>query len=471
MSMLNSPELEPRLSVGQHISYAAPIMMVTFLLSPLGVVQGLYAKYFGISLSTIATVLLISRLFDALTDPLIGYWSDRYQTQFGTRKPFVLFGGLLFSISSYCLYVPIDVSVVGGERVVSASYFLIWLLLFYFAWTLVEIPHMAWGSEIALNSHAKNKLYSLRAMAGNLGTFFFYLVPFLPFFTSRDLTPQTLQWTALIAGGLMIPALYVCIHRTPSGERKPYRPVGRSDLRSLIHEIQSNKPMLSFFVAFFLFSCGSGMWFTLIFIFIDSYLILGQHFAGLTIIALLVSSAMLPGWYHLANRLGKKWVLGLGAMFYGMGAFLTGLLEPSEVSVVGLALVLILAYLSGGPAIGPSLLSDLIDYSAWRTRRERSATYFALYAFVLKAALALGGAMGLGIAGGFGFNPAAEIHSEDAVWGLRLATSWLPAALMLASMLFIYFIPINTRRHKIVRRRLDAYAAREPKQSTKLFIH
>ena len=83
-----------------HLAYAAPVCGIYFLMGSLGLLQGIYAKYFGMPLSTIALVLFVSRLFDAISDPIIGYWSDRVYACTGSRKPFVVCGVLLFIISS-----------------------------------------------------------------------------------------------------------------------------------------------------------------------------------------------------------------------------------------------------------------------------------------------------------------------------------------------------------------------------------
>ena len=188
-----SPLPARSLNLTHHLSYVAPIMMLTFLWGPIGILQGIYAKYFGVALTTIATVLLVSRLFDAVTDPLIGYWSDRYQERKGSRKPFILLGGLFFVNSSYFLYVPIDPSDIDSSTEVSGLYFLVWFLLFYLSWTFLEVPHIAWAAELATESKERNKIYSLRSMATLLGILCFYLVPFLPFFPTREFTPHTLQ--------------------------------------------------------------------------------------------------------------------------------------------------------------------------------------------------------------------------------------------------------------------------------------
>ena len=62
------------------IAFAMPLIGVTLLLGPvIAVLGGIYAKYYGLSLTSIAAVILAAKLFDAVTDPLIGYYSDRWR--------------------------------------------------------------------------------------------------------------------------------------------------------------------------------------------------------------------------------------------------------------------------------------------------------------------------------------------------------------------------------------------------------
>ena len=196
MTQSNKP-----LSSAQAMAYAAPMISVAFLLGPFVIVQGIYAKYFGLSLTVIGAVVLIARLFDAVTDPLIGYFSDRYQRRTGSRKLFIISGCLLFIVSSYFLYTP--------SEGVSAVYFLLWFLAFFLSWTVFEIPHLAWGAELTPHSQARNTLYSFRLAGTLVGQFLFYCVPLFPFFDSNEFTPQTLKWSVFSAGLLMLPLLFL----------------------------------------------------------------------------------------------------------------------------------------------------------------------------------------------------------------------------------------------------------------------
>ena len=69
-------------------AYGAPSFAQAFIHGPaISVLQGIYAKFFGLSLQEIAFVILLSRIFDAVNDPIVGFLSDRYRARHGTRKP------------------------------------------------------------------------------------------------------------------------------------------------------------------------------------------------------------------------------------------------------------------------------------------------------------------------------------------------------------------------------------------------
>ena len=448
------------IGVCEKLLYALPVLGTAFLMGSLTILQGIYAKYFGLSLTTIASVLLISRLFDTLTDPLIGYWSDRYCASGGGRKPFVIAGGVLLIISSYFLYIP--------PANVDAVYFLGWFLVFYLAFTLFEIPHLAWGGELSANSQEKNKVFGWRAASAFMGALLFFAMPLLPIFETNAFTPETMKWSVLAAGLLLLPMLYTCIKKVPDGGvehvsiQSNVAGAEKENFRVLLLSIISNVPFLWFLAAFFFVGTGIGMWFTLVFLFVENFLGLGQKFAVVYVISFSVSILTLSVWSKLADYWGKQVVWSIAMLIIVIGLICTGMLTPEDASELPLLLCMCVIY-SGFAAVtvmAPSLLADIIDYGTWKFDRDRAGTYFSLYTLVTKANLAIGGALGLGIAGWYGFDATAVDHSVDAVFGLRLAISWLPALLVLLSIIFILLIPINARRHAVIRRCLDSRTRR-----------
>lgn len=456
-------EPDKPLNLTSGLAYALPTMATSFLLGPIAILQGIYAKYFGMALTTIALIVLVARLFDAVTDPVIGYISDKHQQRFGSRKIFVVIGGGLFILSSYFLYVPLISGTSGVYGSVSPIYFLSCFLAFYFSWTLFEIPHLAWGGEIASNSEEKTKIYGLRALTTYVGTLLFFSVPLVPYFDTSEFTPETLAWSVLTAGLLMFPLLLFCIVTVPNGRASESNfdkssCSKNSKFATSIKAVFSNRPLLLFVSAFFFAGTGVGMWFGLMFIFVDVYLGLG-HKLSLTFLLSYGASILTLGlWYKLANGLGKNIAWGLGMLLVVLGFLGTGSLIPSESS--WLLLLLCMVFINGGVAasvaLAPSLLSDIIDYGNWKFGQDYGATYFSLYTLVGKANIAIGGGLGLAIAGGYGFDPSSTVQSGEALFGLRFSIAWLPALVTFASIGFILLTPLDARRHATIRRRLNA---------------
>ena len=374
------------------ISYSLPVLPLMFLFGPIGVLQGLYAKYFGLSLTTIATVLLIARLFDAVTDPIIGYFTDRHCARGGSRKPLVVSACILFMISSWFLYTP--------PVNVSAYYFLTWFLAFYLAYTLFEIPHLAWGNDLAAGTRDKNILYSLRSFCLMLGGFLFYGMPLLPVFSTNEITPETLKWSVVAACMMMLPLLYLSITHTPdtpSAVAHSHEPTGKHHLKLVLRSIVANRPLAILLLAVICTFFGGGMMNVLLFIFVDAYLGLGDKFVLAYMISFSASLLFIKIWYHTANRCGIQatWVLAITVMCIGITG--VGLLSPDDSDFTSLLLSIVLV-LGGSAAISitaPSLLSNIADYGIWKFGTDRSATYFSLYTLLNKTVNALGGGSGI----------------------------------------------------------------------------
>lgn len=435
-------------SLPQGVAYSLPVFVTSFLATPsLAILPSIYAKHFGLALTTIAIIMMVGRLFDAITDPIIGYLSDRYTSRTGTRKPWVIIGGVCFVISGYYLFTP--------PADVSASYFLVWFLAFYLSWTLIEIPHMAWGGELASSSSEKTNIYGLRFIAVSAGALIFYVMPLLPFFETNEFTPETLRWIALVTAALMLPLLYLCVKTVPDG-RYIAESQRSETLHTILNSIIGNKPLLIFLCSYFFAGIGIGMWVGTSFIFIDTYLSLGEKYPAVLSIAVFSGILSVRLWSKLADWLGKKltWAVGMAmlAMAYGSFAFL----QPDNASLIRLSVTTCFVVIGSTSMniFAPALISDIVDYGMWKFGVNRGATYFAAYTFMTKANIGIGTALGLGIAGWFGLDPVATTQSAHSVFGLHLATAYTPMTLVLASIIFIVLIPINASRHAVIQRRL-----------------
>lgn len=464
------------LSYKHCLSYCAPIIVCLWLVSPIGIIQGIYAKYYGLSLATLAWVILAARVFDAITDPIIGYYSDRHYRLAGTRKPFVLAGGLLLIVSSYFLYVPTDIEGIGAGSTskISTTYFIVWFFAFYLAYTVIEIPHVAWASDLAKTADEKSKIYSFRGAVAYIGMFIFFGIPLLPIFETNEITPVTLEVSVVLAGVIMLPLLYFCIAKTPSGainsgsevaqlKKQSSRSGQKQYWRIGLESVIGNRPILIFYGAYLMAGFGAGMWFGLIFLYVDSYLGMGAQFAQMFLIAFAIGTIAVPMWCKLSMIFGKRFVLASGVALQLVSYIYTGILTPGEVNfweLISLKMVNTIGS-SSILAIAPAMLSEIIDFSKWKFRAENTAIYYALQTFFTKINVGLGMALSLAVAGWYGFDATTTAQSQEGIVGLMMSMVWIPSGFAAIAIVLFLLNPINARRHNIIRRRLEFRTFRE----------
>ena len=441
------------INLRQSLAYAAPTAAVYFLFGPIFILQGIYAKYYGLTLTTIASVIFLANIFDAVTDPLIGNFSDRYYRKTGSRKPFIIIGGLLCIVTSYFLYVP--------PEYVTGWMFFGFYIAYYLSLKLFDIPHLAWPSKLTESPKVRNKLYGLRSFMMFFGGLLYFSVPQLPIFETTEFTPETLEISVAIGALLLLPALYMCVRGVPDKHLPITNKANGYQINSssILKIIFSNKPLIILLVAVLLSGCGLGMWASLSFIYIDAYLELGSQFSIIYVVSLATNMLALGVWYKSANRFGNVATWLAGIVLIVIGIFCMQLLIPGNTTIGFYQLLLVMILINIGIASNnimiPSLLSGVIDYGRWKFRVDFGGTYFSILTMTTKINLAIANMVALGVAGWYGFNPGSDNYTAENIFGLHLAITWIPSVLIVFSIIIILMIPTNSRRQEIILKRLN----------------
>jgi len=432
----------------QLLAYAAPVCSMVFLWIPtLSILPGLYAKYFNLKLTAVASVLLLSRVVDAVADPLVGYLSDRHRVAGGSRKTWVIAGGLALSVSSYFLFSP--------DPPVSYFYYLIWSLSFYLAWSLIDIPHAAWGAELVDDYNGRTQVYGYRSISLYIGLVAFSVLPFLPVFDGKEYTPQTLRGAVFIGAAFMLVALAASALIAPDG--KSVQTQSQDSFREVVSSIVRNRPLLHFMATYFSFSLSYGMWTGLIFVYLDRYLNLGAKTAVIFLIFGMAALLSTPLWVRLVAKSSKSAVLASGIALFVVSLFCYQFIRPTTAWWIPLLTSCgVYVGVAAFSLLAPAILADVVDYGVLKFNRNRGSTYFALLTLSFKASSGLGAGLALGLTGYLGFDATSTVQSHTAIVGLRIGLIWLPALLGLIAFVLALLTPISKRRHEIIRQRLES---------------
>lgn len=149
-----------------------------------------FTNIFGLTVADTAMLMLIARLFDVVTDPLMGSLADRTQSRWGTYRPWLIFGAVPFGIVFACLLHTPEFGIVG-KRVWAYSFYLIMMAMY----TAVNVPYGSLLGVMTDDDNEKNQFSSFR-MVGAYAMGFVTLLAF-PYIQQIVGHPETKQYTVI----------------------------------------------------------------------------------------------------------------------------------------------------------------------------------------------------------------------------------------------------------------------------------
>lgn len=435
------------------VSFALPSILQGFMHGPAtNFIQGIYAKHVGLSLAAIGSAVLITRIFDAITDPAIGYLSDRSFARSGTRKPWIAIGTLITVTSLWFLYRP------GSD--VTIVYFTFWFMMAYLGWTVTEIPYRAWSVELTSAYERRTQLSSLLAMGTYGGTILFYLLPIaseaIGVTPDRQVNLSTLGNAAVIIAFAMPLVNLYTLWVVPDG--RPVRdPAAGLSVRDAIADVLRNKPMLVFAGVFIFQGTATGMIQGVTYLYIENHLRLENSLAVLLVMTLPVAFLSIPfwGWACVRFQKHRAWSVALILSAFGYLAFIFIPAGGQGFFAIVAANLLVFFAASATWVAPPAIIGDIADYGRMRSGTDLSGAYFSVYTLLQKSMSGIGVAVSFYILAYFGFDAGSNVQTVAGTTGLLLAMSVAPAVLVACAAVLIWRFPIDREQHAEILAALD----------------
>lgn len=412
-----------------------------------------YTDVVGVDIALMGHVLLAARLFDAVTDPLMGWVSDRTRSPFGRRRPYILLGSLALSVSLYQLFTP------PADAGSNASYFAVWLVSLFLFWTVITVPYEALGPELTFDYHARTRLFAVRDGLLIAGTLAAAASPMLlrQWFGLPE-TPagerRLFFWIAAVYAPLVVLSCWCCVHflREASGA-----PGSRGEIRRFsLSSIRRNRPFGILLASYTLSALGSNLPATLILYYVEY--VLHSTRADLFLLLYFVTGIVfLPAWTLASRRFGKKsaWLaaMGINTLTFVWVFFL----GPGDELYYGLLVVGSGVGFGATLALPSAIQADVIDYDELLTGVRQEGQYVGLWTIAKKLAAAVGVGAGLTVLGWAGYTPGA-VQPPEVVTALKILYALVPCLCNLAGFVIALAYPIEPQVHRAIR---EAVARRQ----------
>ncbi len=447
MSQAEQSQEPRRLSRRTLFYYGLADMPIQMAAVPVAAfVPNYYAQDLGISMAAVGLMLLLSRSFDAVTDPLIGWLSDRTNTRWGRRRVWMLASVPILMLAIYKLFMP-------DPEQVSATYLLAWLVILWLGWTMLFIPYYAWAAELSPEYNERSRITGWRSSLGLAANVVSKLVPVLAIFCcAYGGTRETL----FLVGGMTLILLPATVGLTVAmvPEGKDFIPA-RMPLLPGLRIMWRNGPFKRLVAAFFVNQLGTSISTALIVFYVRSVLQDDEK----TILQLLVYYAFnlcgIPFFVRYSSVVGKHraWCYALLLFSFFMLGYL--LLGAGDFYWM-LPITAVTGFLAGSFWVIPnSMKADVIDIDRLESGEDRTAWYFAVWSLATKVALSVGPAIALGLLSLTGYVPAAEAGTDEgSTLGLKLLFVFGPSTGFLLTALIAWRYPLTEPRHLELRKRL-----------------
>jgi len=419
----------------QKILYALPAIPLAALTLPVMIyLPTFYAADLGLGLATVGVCLLIARMVDVLSDPMIGILSDKSTSRYGRRKIWILGGVVPTMIATYLLLSP-------SFEAVNAVYFIALSSCLYIGWTCMILPLNALGAELSDDYHERSHVTGWREGLTILGL----LIPL------SIVAVMGYAGEGSAANALSIIAILVCIllPLTMVGfwfgvrEKASSRTISTPKINEFITIIKNNKPFKILIFSFLINSMANALPATLFLLYVEYIIGMPDQAGGLLFIYFLSGIIGIPFWVWVSRKTSKHraWCM---AMIATCAVFISVPFIIGAGDVTAFLVVCILTGFTLGAdlALPASCQADVVEIDRLQTGKRRTGLFFALWSMATKLALALSAGIFLPLLALAGFD---ETTGGDAA-ALPYFYAFIPVLLKIPAIYLMWFFDVNEKK-------------------------
>ena len=457
---------EDRIPVKEKICYGIGGLMDGGGVALMACILVKYMETMGIPLKIASTIFMIAKLWDAVTDPVMGFISDNTRSKWGRRKPYMFWGGVSIIISIFLLFMPVT------QWGMSTNGFIAYMLIMYLIWntcsTLSQVPYCSMASDISPSFRERNNANTVKLIFTAASSGLAYVLPLLLIdaliredgvklisnITIPHISPTTfwlltaIIFGTLFGGGLIICSIFVKERIKPTTTVEKFN--AKQFVKSYAKPYKNKSYRWHIVMYVSAFTC------------MDIISMLASFYANdvwsekipstYIIVPMMVAAViMFPLARKMMDKKSKQFAFRMGLPFYILGGILFMVLDPAWTPPVLIPIVsLIMGLGFGGAQMMPWIIfPDTVDVAEMATGDRPTGTYSGMMTLARK----VGGALGVGMAGWIigwcGFDKDGGNYSSGALLSIRMVMG--VTVVILISIAFIASFKYKVNSKKLVR--------------------
>lgn len=425
-----------------------------------------YTDIFGLQPGHVAIIFAVSRIWDAINDPMMGTICERLQPKKGKYWVYIRWGAVPFGLAAVLTYTTPNLSY--GLKIVWA---LVTYNLLNMLYTFIIQPYISAASLMTNDQSERTRLQSTRmtlAQAG--GVVCAIMLPELSGFFSQYMTlAQGYMVTTIIMAIIMVVILLwgssQIVERIPP---QPVDPNNKANIKDVFYLLFRVGPVFVTFILFLGVYTMSQVQSTMGAYYINYYANRGDMLSWFSMIMMLFSVIGVPCVPFLVKRLHKKGTVMFGLAIAGIGCLMLYLMPTT--AITGMMVSRAITGYGYGILMGIcwSVITDPVEYADWKTGKRYTAIVMTLVGLGIKFSMIIGVSLPTAVLEATGY-VANQAQNEATLGAIRMMTTLLPlAAVVVAMLVYGLFYHLNEEKISQIQKEIaERNAAREAQKAAK----
>ena len=411
----------------------------------------------GLSPIAAGTVLLIGKIWDAVNDPLVGFLSDRTETRWGRRYPWMVAGAIPFGLTFFLMWIVPGI----GSQTGLFWYYVVVSVAFQVFYTMVNLPYTTLTAELTKDYDERTELTAFRLGSSLFGAIAALALGLVVSQVIEDVRQQYLVLGVLCSVVSVLPLIWCVLGTYPYAEQRgALHPATNSDAGESLPFLQQLKIVFTnraflFVVGIYLFAwlalqvtASIIPFYATFWMGLDSYFLAALLVQGTAIFMMVLVN-------QISRRLGKQETFYIGIGTWTIAQLALFFIQPGQTAALYLLCVVVSFGVATAYVVPWAMLPDVIELDELQTGHRREGVFYAFMTLLQKIGLA-GGLFLVGVALEYsGFVSEAPQQPDSALLAIRTFIGPVPMVLLICAVILAKFYPITRQMHEEILLRLS----------------